>query len=520
MVDLKSKKFKFLISDIEFRSERRDKYLPVYEDLGYLIKLENNKNQIIFGRRGSGKTHLLGGLVEFINKKGKNIAVYVDLKKITNDIIDVDDFEQKSFLYFWATVKEILIQFRFEIDRRLTSVKLSETNRTKLIDAISLIDPIIKDISLGNLGKKTGDLISDSFNNSKLGFSTSDYEEKTPEKFKENSIKAIIEQIIKKISADYLIIGIDEWSSLTADIQPRLANMLNKEFFTSKKISFKIATIKFRTQFYIISKNIGLELGADIFADIDLDISQMWERGLDASKSFFSGMLIKHLNFSIEKLNLGLGKITKINVFKIFTSNKAFIELVKASEGVPRDFLNVFKRSYDYFIHDSNAKTISIRHIKKAVLDWYQDDKISALTPSSKAYQLLERLINEVVIRYRTKQFILPSNESGSKEIQQLVDLRLLHLLKQGWSSKGTPGKRFDVFSIDYGAFISILETKIGKEVQQIWSGDDPLPEINLRDIRRKEFSIEESVVKKKIKDKIKEDKTQSQQATLPLFKL
>ena len=74
-MDLKSKKFKLLISDIEFRSERRDKYLPIYEDLGYLIKLENNKNQVIWGRRGSGKTHLLGGLVEFINKNGKNIAV-------------------------------------------------------------------------------------------------------------------------------------------------------------------------------------------------------------------------------------------------------------------------------------------------------------------------------------------------------------------------------------------------------------------------------------------------------------
>jgi len=182
--------------------------------------------------------------------------------------------------------------------------------------------------------------------------------------------------------------------------------------------------------------------------------------------------------------------------------------------------LNVFKRSYDYFSQDQGATTISIRHIKKAVLDWYQDDKISALSPSSKAYQLLERLVNEVVIRYKTKQFILPSKESANKEVQQLVDLRLLHLLKQGWSSKGTPGKRFDVFSVDYGAFISILETKIGKDVQQIWSGDDPLPEINLRDIRRREFNIEEPLVKKRKIEKNKQNEIHSQQATLPLFKL
>lgn len=309
-MDLKSKKFKLLISDIEFRSERRDKYLPIYEDLGYLIKLENNKNQVIWGRRGSGKTHLLGGLVEFINKNGKNIAVYIDLKKLTNDIVDIADLQKKSFFYFWAIVREILIQLRLEIDRRLVLPRLSKFNHAKLRDVIPLIDPTLKDIELMSLSNKTGDLVNDpSVSGNKLGFLSPN--EEIQEGAKGNSIKARIEEIIKKIGATYLIIGLDEWSSLTTDIQPKLANMLNKEFFTSRKISFKIATIKFRTQFYIVSKNVGLELGADIFADIDLDISQMWERGLDASINFFRGMLIKHFNFSIEKLNLELDKITK-----------------------------------------------------------------------------------------------------------------------------------------------------------------------------------------------------------------
>lgn len=514
-MNLKSKEFKLLISDIEFRSERRDKYLPVYEDLGYLTKLENNKNQIIFGRRGSGKTHLLGGFVEYINKKNRNIAVYVDLKKLTNDIIDnnVNDFEKKSFLYFWAIMKEILTELRSEINRRLTSNSLSKFKKEKLIDAISSIDSTLRNISSNNLSTKTGDLVNDSLDKSIGGFS----KEETPEEIEEESIKIMIRRLIGKIGANYLIVGLDEWSSLRLDVQPRLANMLNKEFFTSNKISFKIATIKFRTQFYILSKNIGLELGADIFSDIDLDISQMWERGLDASINFFRGMIIKHLNYSIKKLNLGLNKITEKTILDVFTSDKAFIELVKASEGIPRDFLNIFRRSYDYFINGPSAKTISIRHIKKAVADWYQEDKISALVATSKPYLLLERLINEVIIRYRIKQFILPSAESGSKEIQQLVDLRLLHLLKQGWSSKRTPGKRFDIFSIDYGAFISILETKIGKEVRQIWSGDDPLPEVNLRNIRRKEFNIKEPATKRRTRKISQED---LRQATLPLFKL
>jgi len=207
------------------------------------------------------------------------------------------------------------------------------------------------------------------------------------------------------------------------------------------------------------------------------------------------------------------------NIFNFFSGEDAFVELVKASEGIPRDFLNVFKRSYDYFVGDLKAKAICIRHIKKAVADWYNEDKLSGLSNESNLYKMLEKLVNEIIIGRRTKQFIVQSSESSNKEIQNLVDLRLLHLIKQGWSSKTTPGERFDVFSIDYGAFISILATKIGKDVKQLWSGDTPLPEVNLRDIRRKEFSVKDVAINNIRRKQIKND-DEFKQETLPLFNI
>lgn len=519
-MNFKSKEFQLLISDIEFRSERRDKYLPIYEDLGYLVKLDNNKNQVVFGRRGSGKTHLLGSLVEFINKERENIAVYIDLRTVVNDIIvdDVLNVDEKSFIYFWKCITEIIIRLREEVMERLESPKLSKSIREKLIESITLIDQLLKDISSQKFDKVVGEFSADDLSDPEFGFvKTGAKKEVSKKGLKEGFIKDRIESIVKNIGADYLIVGFDEWPRLMRAIQPRLANMLNKAFFSSKRIVFKFATIRFRTQIYIAKDGVGLELGADTSDDIDLDILQMWERGLEASKGFFVRMLAKHLNFSIKKLNLDFNNFTNKNIMKLFASDRTFIELVKASEGIPRDFLNVFKRSYDYFVNDTVAKGISIRHIKKAVSDWYQDDKISVLDPPSRAYQLLERLINEVITKYKTKQFILLSKESANKDIQKLVDLRLLHLLRRGWSSKKAPGERYDVFSIDYGAFISILETKIGKEVQQIWTGDEPLPEINLRAIRRREFSIKESQIKSASK-KIKVDSRL--QPSLPLFDL
>ncbi|MBU4285080.1 hypothetical protein KKI21_02545 [Patescibacteria group bacterium] len=516
---LKTKEYQILVSDIEFRSERREVCLSVYEDLGYLIKLNDNKNQVIFGRRGSGKTHLLGSFVEYVNKEiKKDIAIYIDLKDIANEIVQEYTIDQKSYFYFWEFVEKIAVKLREEIINRLSMLKANSIKQKKLYKAIVLIDNLLTDISEEKFNTITGNFKNIENGSIKIdGFSDGGKRAKEKKQIKKKSTKDRFEEIIKISGTRYLFIAIDEWISFKPDMQPRFANMLNKAFINSKVIALKIGTIKYRTRFYLSKKNLGLELGSDIFSSIDLDINQMWERGVEKSIKFFSGILIKHLNYSIKKLKLKLDPYSKSKLNYLFASDKAFVELVKASEGIPRDFLNIFKRSYDYFLNDIKAKKITIRHIKSAVSDWYQDDKISALDSSSKVYKVLENLINNVIIQYKTKQFILPTEETANKEIQSLIDLRLLHLLKQGWSSKGTPGKRYNIISIDYGAFIAILETKIGKEVKQLWSGDDPLPEVNLRDIRRKEFSIKDTKIFKKSE---REDlKTTKEQLILPLFK-
>ncbi|MFA6431947.1 MAG: hypothetical protein WCV91_06195, partial [Candidatus Margulisiibacteriota bacterium] len=271
---LKSNKYKMLVEDTELRSERRDVFLPVYEDLGYITKLNNNKNQVVFGRRGSGKTHLLGSLIEFVNKKQINLAILVDLKIISNKIVGEMDIDQKSFIYFWSIVEDVLIQINQEITRRLSAQKQSEVKIEKFNESRRLIESALKKISTEQLSFKTGDFLARDGNCSPMGFIQRNGDEKNKLSKKDN-ILSIIEKIKQLVGVSYVIIGFDEWSSLTKDIQPRLADMLNKAFFTSKNIAFKFVTIKFRSQFYLPKRNIGLEFGHDIFREIDLDVTQM-----------------------------------------------------------------------------------------------------------------------------------------------------------------------------------------------------------------------------------------------------
>jgi hypothetical protein len=43
--------------------------------------------------------------------------------------------------------------------------------------------------------------------------------------------------------------------------------------------------------------------------------------------------------------------------------------------------------------------------------------------------------------------------------IRQLVDDRIRHVIKRGYSSKDAPGTRFDVLQVDYGCYVHLLTT-------------------------------------------------------------
>ncbi len=53
---------------------------------------------------------------------------------------------------------------------------------------------------------------------------------------------------------------------------------------------------------------------------------------------------------------------------------------------------------------------------------------------------------------------MLKSNENDVL-IDYLYDARILHIIKQNVSSKDTPGVRYNVYSIDYGCYVDLINT-------------------------------------------------------------
>src|SRR5882672_6921501 len=71
------------VSQILQRSERQEdlaKLVHTFVDVGVLPQLENRNNQVLYGRRGTGKTHALRVLGSRIEQSPTNAVVYIDAR--------------------------------------------------------------------------------------------------------------------------------------------------------------------------------------------------------------------------------------------------------------------------------------------------------------------------------------------------------------------------------------------------------------------------------------------------------
>jgi DNA replication protein DnaC len=73
------------VSRILQRSERQgdlQKILDTFVDVGVLPQLDNTNNQIFYGRRGTGKTHVLRVLGSRLSQHPNQAVLYIDARTL------------------------------------------------------------------------------------------------------------------------------------------------------------------------------------------------------------------------------------------------------------------------------------------------------------------------------------------------------------------------------------------------------------------------------------------------------
>ncbi len=280
------------------------------------------------------------------------------------------------------------------------------------------------------------------------------------------SLRKIIEYTQSKI---YLLI--DEWSSLPIDLQPLLAEFLKRSFLPVPQISIKIAALEYRSNFSIsIQKNnkIGFELGSDISTNLDLDDYYVFDRNPDTITNNFSEILYKHIlnelpvNYFRNTFSI---KNEKDFIRTLFTDSSNFQELVRASEGVIRDMLNIFTLSY--FASQRQGKNkIDKKSVLESSRQWFERDKAQNLDDTLN--RILSNIVDEVIGKKKARSFLIPRELEKHETIQKLFDARVIHFIKRGYADKDNPGVRHNVYTLDYGTYVDLINTSRKPELDFI----------------------------------------------------
>lgn len=476
------------------RAEKYDtKHLVnTFVDVGPLFTiLKNPDHQIIYGRRGTGKTHALNYLLNDLNSKSY-IAIYIDMRNIGSNGGIYSDFE----LPLTERATRLLIDTYGVIHDQILEYVLLHDKECDLSKFGPLLDELAKSISEievvggveveNTLNKTDSETNTNSLKASlkEFSFEVKDDSSKSESAIQRSKIQGTVRHRVhfttinnifsrlRNLMGDKeLWILIDEWAEVPLELQPYLADLLRRTLFSIKGITIKIAAIEKRTNFKIAvgSNYVGIETGADISASLNLDEFMVFDNDPEKSKTFFKYLIYNHVNQFLIEENAGIeNKDLFLNA--AFTQVGTFEELVRASEGIPRDAINILIQSA---IKADNEK-ISIPHIRTAARTWFNTDKEKSVSSRVEAKYLLRWIIDEIIGKRNSRAFLLSSEEQFDT-IEYLFDNRIIHLIKQNISSNDTPGERFNVFAIDYGTYVHLINTT--QEPRGLFSVDTEMGE-------------------------------------------
>jgi hypothetical protein len=272
--------------------------------------------------------------------------------------------------------------------------------------------------------------------------------------------------VLESLRISRLSICIDEWSTLDPTggpvIQPEVADLLKVAFKGTDLISIKLATNRFQTNFNNQSPSRGfrgLEIGADLTVDIDLDHVAMAQ---DDLVSFYERLLFKRLvalEPRMDKFRTQDGVVSSQFVLSLFDDERAFRELATGSDAIPRNFLRTITKLYGDYGYDPRDLWRTSQ-----VLTELKDrgaERGREVGYQTQAYQLLSSAIRPVVVRSGRREFLVrkPSARDLSRGFDELFEKRLLHELLTG----DLPQEALDGFvgyRLDYGVFMDWLDLK------------------------------------------------------------
>ncbi|CAH0533582.1 hypothetical protein VST7929_01452 [Vibrio stylophorae] len=463
------------------RAERKpDDYLvKSFVHVGSVFALFScAENQIIYGRRGTGKTHLLRYLKNDTQNRGV-ITVSLDMRtmgstggmysdsnlslserasrllsdtlcEVREQILDESYNNDKCDLSILAPLLDsfveeatkMTVQGQFEVETNLSNTVYQES--TSGLNAVLSTAPKLSTARSERIQENSSDS------------STMRESGKRTLRIHFGALSKILTHIVKNLPSQSLYLLIDEWSEIPLDLQPYLADMLRRIVFSIPSITVKIAAISHRSKFRSCNESgefIGLEVSSDASTSINLDQFMVFDSDSKKSVEFFKNLIYKHVQAS-DKFNVVPDNVESF-ISRVFTNKPALEEFTRASEGVPRDAIHIISQAS---LHAEGRK-IGVTGIRNAARYWYTTSKSKDINSRKEAVKLLEWIVSTVIAEKKTRAFLVQSDTNDSL-IDFLFDARVIHLIKQGVSVRAIQSQKFNLYSLDYGCYAHLINTK------------------------------------------------------------
>jgi len=506
------------VASLADRAEELADPTATYVDTVFLPALQNRRNQVIFGRRGTGKTHLLrrlrdelysrfgesrivpayvdgatlvGSLSPYRDPAAIALSLYVELVRRTVGELSafINDELRASVLelIFSGSKRDRLAQVRQtagRLDRLLTQGKVrmlpmgeasaeyenldEAVSRRRLAAggnaAVTLSDPRTLGIKLEASAEKD-------LRNAARRVSTRKVAGQTYLPFAE--VNELIRRLLGTLGDASVAILVDEWSSLgNGDVQPLLARLLR---LTARGgICVKLACVPGRTKLFLPgvgrSSPVGLELGDDITADVDLDSVVFVDNDIKQLAGFFMALLQRHIGAVIPRVrDASPGDFTKYVLSERMLDGRVFAELCHASSAVPRDFINVFRQA-TVMQRSAGADKMSVAHVRAAARNVYEGKRSNLANTRPDALSLLDRIYRKVVLGQNSYFFLVEESLVQSPRIIELFTAKLIHRTPATWLDPLTLAS-YIYYMVDYGTSIELLRTMGAKAWDELTHG-------------------------------------------------
>jgi len=505
------------VSVMAERAERepdKNQLFATFVDPGLTEQLHNTNHQIIYGRRGTGKTHVMQVLFQNATDWPRRIAMYVDMRRLgTSGAYEDTDRPLAS------RVTSLLRTLLTEIHTYLLDVAThpAVNARDEAFEALEALEKaIVRGIYPGaNLtveqersskhdGKSAIDVSIAPQPQMRFGMEgtkNTGHRERTVhegtalERVDFQAMASSLTRVLAACGIERYTLLLDEWSAVPFELQPWLADFLRRGLCVVPEATVKIAAIEYRSNFSErVGKNrLGFELSSEISAAIDLDDYFVYDRNRQDTEELFAEMLYRHLAVELETgewlretdqygsvpstahgplqvrdvvgddghiISAYLTEMHGIDdpaalVKKLFGSSRVFAELVRAAEGVARDFILIFTKAYFRATKSRRSKidTNAIRDGARIVFD----EKVADITKEQE--EALGHLIREVLGAGKARAFLLEKRDARHDLIRSLFDSRLIHLVQGGFVDPSEPARWFNVYTLDYGVYAPLLNT-------------------------------------------------------------